>query len=71
MLHIPLVGISNLSFYCIFAFLCCCHIFKPSLCGLSPFLPSYAAVSRQCCLSEYPDRVSRIDMDSIKRAYNI
>ena len=33
--------------------------FNPSLCCLSPFLLSYVAVSRPCCLTEfYPDKPS-------------
>ena len=34
--------------YCIYAFLCRCRNFNPSLGRLSPFLLHYVAVSRPC-----------------------
>jgi len=48
-------------------FLCRCCSFNPSLCCLSPFLLSYVAVSRPCCLLEfYPNRVSFMCLKTFK-----
>ena len=40
-------------YYCLCGFFCCCRCFNASLCHLSPFLLSYVAVSRSCCLLEF------------------
>ena len=40
-------------YYCLCACLRRCHSFNLSLCHLSPFHLSYAAVSRPCRLSEF------------------
>ena len=40
-------------YYCICTFLCGCRNFNLSLCHLSPFLLSYATVTKSCRLSEF------------------
>ena len=46
-------------YYCIHAFQSHCRSFNPSQCRLSPYLPSYVAVSRPRHLSEfYPNKAS-------------
>ena len=54
-----------LFFYCLCAFLCRCHCFNPSLCHLSPFLLSYVAVSRPCCLLEFYPNMGLIENEEM------